>query len=109
MPSKSKDRTVDNDDDRDDDVAADVEDTDDDEFDGSETVVMTSAGDDDDDDDGDDLDVSMEVNVEKLMAEMEKTGADDVARKREIRRRLEEIQESRNIDDTYSFDMYADD
>ena len=74
-------------------------------FDGEETIVMSSA----DEDDDDDLDVSMEVNVEKLMAEMEKTKSDDVERKKEIRRRLEEIQEQRSIEDTYSFDMYADD
>ena len=43
------------------------------------------------------------------MAEMEKTKSDDVERKKEIRRRLEEIQEQRSIEDTYSFDMYADD
>ncbi len=76
------------------------------EFDGEQTIVMSN---DDDEDDDDDLDVSMEVNVEKLMAEMEKTGSDDVERKREIRRRLEEIQEARSIEDTYSFDLYGDD
>ena len=84
---------------------ADVEDDVGEEFSGDETIVMSGSSDDDDDD----LDVSMEVNVEKLMAEMEKTGSDDVARKKEIRRRLEEIQESRNIDDTYSFDLYGED
>ena len=76
------------------------------EFDGEETIVMSSSSSDDDDDD---LDVSMEMNVEKLVAEMEKTEAGDVARKKEIRRRLEEIQESRNIEDTYSFDLYGED
>ncbi|MDZ7643382.1 MAG: hypothetical protein U5K76_03575 [Woeseiaceae bacterium] len=80
----------------------------DEDFDGSETVVM-SGDDDDDDDDDDALDVSMEVNVEKLMAEMDKTKSDDVARKKEIRRRLEEIQESRSLEDTYSFDLYGED
>ena len=76
------------------------------EFDGGETIVMSN---DDDDDDDDDLDVSMEVNVEKLMAEMDKTKSDDIERKREIRRRLEEIQEARSLEDTYSFDLYGDD
>lgn len=105
MPNKqeSRDTEADDNDDLEDDET-------DEEFDGSETIVMSSSDDDDDDDDdGDDLDVSMEVNVEKLMAEMDKTKADDVARKREIRRRLEEIQESRSIEDTYSFDLYGDD
>lgn len=105
MPSKqeSRDTEADDNDDLEDDET-------DEEFDGGDTIVMSSSDDDDDDDDdGDDLDVSMEVNVEKLMAEMDKTKADDVARKREIRRRLEEIQESRSIEDTYSFDLYGDD
>ena len=75
------------------------------EFVGDQTIVMSTDGDDEDDN----LDVSMEVNVEKLMAEMEKTGADDVCRKKEIRRRLEEIQEERSLEDTYSFDLNADD
>ena len=97
MPKKPHDNEADS--------APEDDDDDVEEFDGDQTIVMSS----DDDDDGDDLDVSMEVNVEKLMAEMEKTKADDVERKKEIRRRLEEIQEQRSIEDTYSFDMYADD
>lgn len=102
MPGKKHNSDLENDEPQ----KAAVDDDDDvEEFDGTETVVMSS----DSSDDDDDLDVSMEVNVEKLMAEMEKTGADDVMRKKEIRRRLEEIQESRNLDDTYSFDMYGDD
>lgn len=95
MPNKPSDREADVERDDDDEVE---------EFEGDETIVMSS-----DDDDDDDLDVSMEVNVEKLMAEMEKTKADDIERKKEIRRRLEEIQEQRSLEDTYSFDMYADD
>lgn len=75
------------------------------EYDGGETVVMS----DDDDDDEEDLDISMEVNVEKLMAEIDKTKADDIERRKQIRRRLEEIQEQRSIEDTYSFDLYGDD
>lgn len=98
MPKKPRDNEADSE--------PEDDDEDIDEFDGDETIVMSSA---DDDDDDDDLDVSMEINVEKLMAEMEKTKSDDVERKKEIRRRLEEIQEQRSIEDTYSFDMYADD
>ncbi|MBT8086170.1 MAG: hypothetical protein HKN35_01050 [Woeseia sp.] len=84
-----------------------VENQDDDEieeFSPDETIIMSN------DDDGDDeLDVSMEVNVEKLMAEMDKTDKNDVGRKKEIRRRLEEIQELRSVEDTYSFDMNGQD
>jgi hypothetical protein len=63
------------------------------------------------DDDSDDGmgDISMEVNVEELMAQLENTKTDDLARRKEIRRRLEEIQELRSLDDTYSFDLYGED
>lgn len=94
MPTKPPKNTVENDDDED-----DV-----DEFSDDETIVMSS-----DDDDDDELDVSMEVNVEKLMAEMDKTDKNDIERKKEIRRRLEEIQEQRSLEDTYSFDLYGED
>lgn len=103
MPNK---RTDNDTEDVDNDELEDEELEDDDEFDGDETIVMSN---DDDDDDDDELDVSMEVNVEKLMQEMEKTASDDVARKKEIRRRLEEIQEERSLEDTYSFDLYGED
>jgi len=83
----------------------DEESVEDEDFDGSETVVMS----DDDDEDDDELDISMEINVDKLMAEMAKTEKDDIERKKEIRRRLEEIQEQRSLEDTYSFDLYGDD
>jgi hypothetical protein len=66
-----------------------------------------------DDDDGSDTDnvgdLSVELNVEELMAQLESAKSDDIARKKEIRRRLEEIQERRSLDDTYSFDLYDDD
>jgi len=83
----------------------DEESVEDEDFDGSETVVMS----DDDDEDDDELDISMEINVDKLMAEMARTEKDDIERKKEIRRRLEEIQEQRSLEDTYSFDLYGDD
>ena len=101
MPGKKREGDTENDE-----PENDIDDDDVEEFSGDETIVMSDS---DDDDSDDDLDVSMEVNVEKLMAEMEKTGADDVARKKEIRRRLEEIQESRSLEDTYSFDLYGED
>lgn len=106
MTAKKHDINTDQDELQEADTGDDDEDTG--EFDGDETIVMSSSDSDDDDDD-DDLDVSMEMNVEKLVAEMEKTGVGDIARKKEIRRRLEEIQESRNIEDTYSFDLYGED
>ncbi|MGB5346085.1 MAG: hypothetical protein WBN23_07970 [Woeseia sp.] len=95
MPTKPPEKEVEKDNIDDDEVE---------DFSGDETIVMDS-----DDDDDDALDVSMEVNVEKLMAEMDKTEKNDIERKKEIRRRLEEIQERRSLDDTYSFDMYGED
>ena len=69
----------------------------------------------DDDDDIEDMDednvgdISVEINVEELVAKLEATDSDDVARKREIRRRLEELEETRranqDLDSTFNFDL----
>jgi hypothetical protein len=57
-------------------------------------------------------DVSVEINVEELIAEFESSQSVEVARKKEIRRRLEEIWEQRQamkeLEDTFSFDMNED-
>jgi hypothetical protein len=50
-------------------------------------------------------DVSVEINVEQLLADIEANNNLDAARRREIRRRLEEAVENRSLDDTYAFDM----
>ena len=54
------------------------------------------------------IDVSGEL--ESLVAKFEKTDPDEVARRREIRRRLEEIAERRNLDldSTFNFDLEED-
>jgi len=69
----------------------------------------------DDDDDGDDDnvgDISVEINVEELVAKLEATDSDDVARRREIRRRLEELREQReaekDLDSTFNFNLDDD-
>ena len=58
-------------------------------------------------------DVSVEINVEELVAEIEASQGDDAHKKKEIRKRLEEIQEqkqaSREIGDTFNFDLDEDD
>ena len=58
-------------------------------------------------------DVSVEINVEELIAEFESSAHSDAARKKEVRRRLEEIREQkeamREIEDTFSFDPNEDD
>jgi hypothetical protein len=61
------------------------------------------------DDDDNVGDISVEINVEELVAKLEATDSDDVARKREIRRRLEELEETRrtnkDLDSTFNFDL----
>ncbi len=50
-------------------------------------------------------DVSVEINVEELIANIEANEDKDVARKKEIRRRLEEVVEDRAFEDTYAIDV----
>lgn len=86
--------------------------SDDDELDDDGDLDDDNAVDMEDEDDGDTDnvgDLSVELNVEELMAQLEKTGSGDAARRKEIRRRLEEIQERRSLEDTYTFDMYDED
>ena len=53
-------------------------------------------------------DVSVEINVEELIAKIENEDSSDAARKKEIRRRLEEHAEGQALDDTYAFDLNED-
>ena len=50
-------------------------------------------------------DVSVEINVEELIADIEANSDKDAARKLEIRRRLEEAVEDRSFEDTYAIDL----
>ena len=50
-------------------------------------------------------DVSVEINVEELVSKIEEEQTDDAKRKKEIRRRLEEVAESKDFDDTYAVDF----
>ena len=50
-------------------------------------------------------DVSVEINVEELLAELEGLEDKDAHRKKEIRRRLEELAEERELEDTYAIDF----
>ena len=58
-------------------------------------------------------DVSVEINVEELVAEIEASQGDDAHKKKEIRRRLEEVREqreaSREIEDTFATYLGDDD
>lgn len=78
------------------------------EEDAEDTIVFSSAK------NSDNVgDVSVEINVEELIAEFESSQNAEAARKKEIRRRLEEISEQRQamkeLEDTFSFDMNEDD
>ena len=52
-----------------------------------------------------DGDVSMEVNVEGLVKEFENKQVDDVERKKEVRRKLEELAEEQSFEDTYAVEF----
>lgn len=58
-------------------------------------------------------DVSVEINVEELIKEFETSADNEAARKKEIRRRLEEIREQREtmkeLEDTFAGDFDDDD
>lgn len=65
------------------------------------TVVMSE-------DSFDDADVSMEVNVEGIVKEFENSQTDDLGKKKEVRRKLEEIAESKSFEDTYAVEFDED-
>lgn len=54
-------------------------------------------------------DISVEINVEELVAKLEATDDDDLDRKREIHKRLEELSDWRKdneeLDSTYNFNL----
>jgi len=50
-------------------------------------------------------DVSVEINVEQLIADIEGEQDKDAARKSEIRTRLEELAEEKSFEDTYAVDF----
>lgn len=94
-------------------ISDDIDDDEDDvEDDASEDTVVISA--DDDDDDNDNVgDLSVELNIEDLVAKLEATDSEDIARRRQIKRRLEELREEResmkDIDSTYNFNFDDED
>ena len=56
-------------------------------------------------------DLSVEINVEELVAKVEKGDAEETAKKAAIRRRLEEIREQKDseLDSTFNFNLDDDD
>lgn len=83
-----------------DDIDDDLDSTDD-----SDDVMLS----DDDDDDDNIGDISVEINVEELVAKLESGQGNEAQRRKEIRRRLEEIEEqrraARDLDSTYNFNL----
>ena len=69
------------------------------------TVVMS-------DDDGDDLvgDSTVDSDIDNLMAKLEASDKDDVHRRAEIRRKLEDLREQREqeLDSTFNFNLDDD-
>jgi len=50
-------------------------------------------------------DASVEINVEQLIADIEQSDDKVSARKKEVRRRLEEIAENDSFEDTYAIEF----
>jgi hypothetical protein len=50
-------------------------------------------------------DVSVEINVEEIIADIEASEDEDAHRKKEIRQRLEEMAEEKSFEDTYAIDV----
>ena len=53
-------------------------------------------------------DASVEINVEELIADIECTDDKVSARKKEVRRRLEELAEDNSLEDTYAIEFGED-
>ena len=68
-----------------------------------ETIVMTET------ESSDNIgDVSVEINVEELVAQVEAEQPDDAAKKAEVRRRLEDVYEDKDVEDTYAIEFSKD-
>lgn len=48
---------------------------------------------------------TVELKVDKLIEKVESESADEVHRKKEVRRRLEDLAEEGSFEDTYAFDL----
>lgn len=95
-------------------MIADNGDKDEDDFDDTEDETINEDLDDDamPDIGGETIiDLTGELNVDDLVTRSAKTNPDELAHKREVRRRLEEIAERRNndlLDDTFNFNLDDD-
>ena len=57
-----------------------------------------------------DISASAEINVEELVAKLEASDPDEVAHRREVRKRLEELREQKDsdLDSTFNFNLDED-
>jgi len=53
-------------------------------------------------------DVSVEINVEQLIADFDHANDEDCEHKKEVRHRLEELAENQSMEDTYAIDFDKD-
>ncbi len=85
-----------------DDVSDDIEDVEAEDLDDTEVIAELA-------DIGNVGDISVEINVEELVAKLEATDDEDLACKREIHKRLEELEDRRktdeDLDSTYNFNL----
>jgi len=73
------------------------------------TVILSDDNDDDDDDVGGDTTIQMDID--RLVAKLDASDSEDVHRRAEIRRRLEDLREQRQqeLDSTFNFNLDDDD
>jgi hypothetical protein len=53
-------------------------------------------------------DVSVEINVEQLIADIESEDEEEVAKKKAVRLKLEELAEEKSFEDTYAIEFDSD-
>ena len=53
-------------------------------------------------------DIPLEANIDSLVKEMDRSKEDDVARKKEVRRKLEELAEEQGFESTYAIEFDED-
>jgi hypothetical protein len=77
-----------------------------------DTLKVRRSGEDDEDEVDPVSDMSAEINIEELVSKLDATDDDDIARRRAIKRRIEELRElrdaERDLESTYNFDFEDD-
>lgn len=77
-----------------------------------DTLKVRRSGEEEDDEVDAVGDMSAEINIEELVSKLDATDDDDIARRRAIKRRIEELRElrdaERDLESTYNFDFEDD-